>query len=117
MQQRSHCLYQNNNRSSAHQRFCCLLPFILKELIQNAEDAGASEVKFMYDETEYGVESLWSPDMAQHQGEAVNKQALRGGAALLLILFFCMKEVTSSLSLCAAKSLSCLSGRCSVADR
>ncbi|KAM9853358.1 sacsin isoform 2-T2 [Aulostomus maculatus] len=44
---------------------------ILKELIQNAEDAGAREVKFMYDETEYGVESLWSPDMAQHQGSAL----------------------------------------------
>lgn len=42
--------------------------FVLKELIQNAEDAGAKEVKFLYDETEYGVESLWSPDMAQHQG-------------------------------------------------
>lgn len=42
--------------------------FNLQELIQNAEDAGATEVKFMYDETEYGVESLWSPDMAQHQG-------------------------------------------------
>lgn len=84
MQQRSHCLHQNNNRSSAHQKFCCLSHFILKELIQNAEDAGASEVKFMYDETEYGVESLWSPDMAQHQGEEVNKQALQGGAAHLL---------------------------------
>lgn len=45
--------------------FCC----VLQELIQNAEDAGATEVRFMYDETEYGVESLWSPDMAQHQGE------------------------------------------------
>ncbi|XP_063763449.1 LOW QUALITY PROTEIN: sacsin [Eleginops maclovinus] len=44
---------------------------ILKELIQNAEDAGAAEVKFLYDETEYGVESLWSPDMAQHQGTAL----------------------------------------------
>ncbi|KAG7223047.1 hypothetical protein INR49_015936 [Caranx melampygus] len=44
---------------------------ILKELIQNAEDAGATEVKFMYDETEYGVESLWSPDMAQHQATAL----------------------------------------------
>ncbi|KAM3615803.1 uncharacterized protein V6R79_008113 [Siganus canaliculatus] len=44
---------------------------ILKELIQNAEDAGATEVKFMYDETEYGVESLWSADMAQHQGTAL----------------------------------------------
>lgn len=42
--------------------------FFSKELIQNAEDAGATEVKFMYDEAEYGVESLWSPDMAQHQG-------------------------------------------------
>uniref|UniRef100_A0A671MM46 Sacsin-like n=1 Tax=Sinocyclocheilus anshuiensis TaxID=1608454 RepID=A0A671MM46_9TELE len=44
---------------------------ILKELIQNAEDAGATEVKFMYDETEYGVESLWSNDMAQYQGTAL----------------------------------------------
>ncbi|XP_034150470.1 sacsin isoform X4 [Esox lucius] len=44
---------------------------ILKELIQNAEDAGATEVRFMYDETEYGVESLWSPDMAQYQGAAL----------------------------------------------
>ncbi|XP_052432577.1 sacsin [Carassius gibelio] len=44
---------------------------ILKELIQNAEDAGATEVKFMYDETEYGVESLWSQDMAQYQGTAL----------------------------------------------
>ncbi|XP_067364140.1 sacsin isoform X3 [Channa argus] len=44
---------------------------ILKELIQNAEDAGATEVRFMYDETEYGVESLWSPDMTQHQGTAL----------------------------------------------
>lgn len=43
---------------------------VLKELIQNAEDAGATEMKFMYDETEHGVESLWSPDMEQHQGEA-----------------------------------------------
>ncbi|XP_057207986.1 sacsin isoform X1 [Triplophysa rosa] len=44
---------------------------ILKELIQNAEDAGATEVKFLYDETEYGVESLWSHDMAQYQGTAL----------------------------------------------
>ncbi|MBN3300144.1 SACS protein, partial [Amia calva] len=44
---------------------------ILKELIQNAEDAGATEVKFMYDETEYGRESLWSDDMGQYQGSAL----------------------------------------------
>ncbi|KAG5836816.1 hypothetical protein ANANG_G00232640 [Anguilla anguilla] len=44
---------------------------ILKELIQNAEDAGATEVKFMYDETEYGQESLWSNNMGQYQGAAL----------------------------------------------
>ncbi|XP_068123047.1 sacsin [Hyperolius riggenbachi] len=44
---------------------------ILKELIQNAEDAGASEVKFLYDETHYGTESLFSKDMAQYQGPAL----------------------------------------------
>lgn len=86
-----------------HQRSKTLssVAFILKELIQNAEDAGASEVKFMYDETEYGVESLWSPDMVQHQGEAV-KQKSRPP-------FFGIKQVRSSLSPCP-----CLSGRCSV---
>ncbi|XP_041657117.1 sacsin isoform X2 [Cheilinus undulatus] len=44
---------------------------ILKELIQNAEDAGATEVKFLYNEREYGVESLWSANMAQYQGTAL----------------------------------------------
>lgn len=85
-----------------HQRSKTLssVAFILKELIQNAEDAGASEVKFMYDETEYGVESLWSPDMAEHQGEAVKKSRPP---------FFGIKQVRSPLSL-----RPCLSGRCSV---
>lgn len=53
--------------------FAFLLCF-LKELIQNAEDAGATEVKFMYDETEHGVESLWAPDMEQHQGEKLESR-------------------------------------------
>nr|XP_020666734.1 sacsin isoform X1 [Pogona vitticeps] len=44
---------------------------ILKELIQNAEDAGATEVRFLYDETRYGTESLWSKDMGQYQGPAL----------------------------------------------
>ncbi|KYO44864.1 hypothetical protein Y1Q_0022949 [Alligator mississippiensis] len=44
---------------------------ILKELIQNAEDAGATEVRFLYDETQYGTESLWSKDMAPYQGPAL----------------------------------------------
>ncbi|XP_028903954.1 sacsin isoform X2 [Ornithorhynchus anatinus] len=44
---------------------------ILKELIQNAEDAGATEVKFLYDETKYGTETLWSKEMEQYQGSAL----------------------------------------------
>ncbi|XP_053564484.1 sacsin isoform X2 [Bombina bombina] len=44
---------------------------ILKELIQNAEDAGATEVKFLYDETQHGTDSLWSKEMAQYQGPAL----------------------------------------------
>lgn len=43
--------------------------FYGQELIQNAEDAGATEVKFLYDETQYGTETLWSKDMAQYQGK------------------------------------------------
>uniref|UniRef100_UPI00398E5476 sacsin isoform X2 n=1 Tax=Pristiophorus japonicus TaxID=55135 RepID=UPI00398E5476 len=44
---------------------------ILKELIQNAEDAGATEVKFLYDETEYGTDSLWSELLMEYQGPAL----------------------------------------------
>ncbi|CAI9579965.1 unnamed protein product, partial [Staurois parvus] len=44
---------------------------ILKELIQNAEDAGASEVKFLFDETHHGTGSLFSKEMAQYQGPAL----------------------------------------------
>ncbi|XP_078401544.1 sacsin isoform X1 [Cetorhinus maximus] len=44
---------------------------ILKELIQNAEDAGATEVKFLYDETEYGTNSLWSEMLKEYQGPAL----------------------------------------------
>lgn len=43
--------------------------FPSQELIQNAEDAGATEVRFLYDETQYGTETLWSKDMAQYQGK------------------------------------------------
>ncbi|XP_069056702.1 sacsin-like [Pleurodeles waltl] len=44
---------------------------ILKELIQNADDAGASEVIFVYDEREYGKENLWSEDLHSFQGPAL----------------------------------------------
>lgn len=50
-------------------KYYFLVYFLDQELIQNAEDAGATEVKFLYDETQYGTETLWSKDMAQYQGK------------------------------------------------
>ncbi|XP_021846367.2 uncharacterized protein [Spinacia oleracea] len=46
-------------------------PGILFELVQNAEDAGASEVNFLLDKTQYGTSSLLSPEMADWQGPAL----------------------------------------------
>ncbi|XP_018425945.1 PREDICTED: sacsin-like [Nanorana parkeri] len=44
---------------------------ILKELIQNADDAKATEVIFAYDERQYGTESLHSEDLHIVQGPAL----------------------------------------------
>lgn len=46
-------------------------PGILYELVQNAEDAGASEVVFLLDKTQYGTSSVLSPEMADWQGPAL----------------------------------------------
>lgn len=46
-------------------------PGIFFELVQNAEDAGASEVSFLLDKTQYGTSSLLSPEMADWQGPAL----------------------------------------------
>ncbi|PRQ41414.1 putative transcription factor C2H2 family [Rosa chinensis] len=46
-------------------------PGILFELVQNAEDAGASEVNFLLDKTQYGTSSVLSPEMADWQGPAL----------------------------------------------
>ncbi|KAF8378912.1 hypothetical protein HHK36_030261 [Tetracentron sinense] len=46
-------------------------PGILFELVQNAEDAGASEVVFLLDKTQYGTSSVLSPEMAEWQGPAL----------------------------------------------
>ncbi|KAJ4961747.1 hypothetical protein NE237_021657 [Protea cynaroides] len=46
-------------------------PGILFELVQNAEDAGASEVVFLLDKTQYGTSSVLSPEMADWQGPAL----------------------------------------------
>lgn len=41
----------------------------IQELIQNAEDAGATEIKFLLDHTKYGGDpnKLINPDLAQFQ--------------------------------------------------
>ncbi|XP_053546606.1 sacsin [Bombina bombina] len=44
---------------------------ILKELIQNADDARASEVIFIYDEREYGTEKLSTEELHTVQGPAL----------------------------------------------
>ncbi|KAK9663814.1 hypothetical protein RND81_14G000300 [Saponaria officinalis] len=46
-------------------------PGILFELVQNAEDAGASEVNFLLDKTQHGTSSLLSREMADWQGPAL----------------------------------------------
>ncbi|XP_020581520.1 sacsin isoform X2 [Phalaenopsis equestris] len=46
-------------------------PGILFELVQNAEDAQASEVVFLLDKTQYGTSSVLSPQMAEWQGPAL----------------------------------------------
>ncbi|KAK2849709.1 hypothetical protein Q7C36_008492 [Tachysurus vachellii] len=44
---------------------------ILKELIQNADDAGASKTVFIYDERRYGTDSVWNPALGKYQGPAL----------------------------------------------
>ncbi|XP_065817892.1 sacsin isoform X2 [Labrus bergylta] len=44
---------------------------ILKELIQNGDDAKATEVVFIHDERSYGTESLWTDELGEYQGPAL----------------------------------------------
>ncbi|CAG5865500.1 unnamed protein product [Menidia menidia] len=44
---------------------------ILKELIQNADDAQATDVVFIHDERCYGCESLWTDELGKYQGPAL----------------------------------------------
>lgn len=44
---------------------------VLKELIQNADDAGATTVRFCLDRRTHGVDSLLSDSLAQWQGPAL----------------------------------------------
>uniref|UniRef100_A0A672T7Q3 Sacsin-like n=1 Tax=Sinocyclocheilus grahami TaxID=75366 RepID=A0A672T7Q3_SINGR len=44
---------------------------ILKELIQNADDARASTVVFIHDERHYETHSLWTEELGKYQGPAL----------------------------------------------
>ncbi|XP_034059871.1 sacsin-like [Gymnodraco acuticeps] len=44
---------------------------ILKELIQNADDAKATEVVFIHDDRSYGTERLWTDELGKYQGSAL----------------------------------------------
>lgn len=47
-----------------------VIVFICKqELIQNADDAQATEVVFIHDERSYGTESLWTEELGKYQGK------------------------------------------------
>ncbi|TMW63551.1 hypothetical protein Poli38472_002492 [Pythium oligandrum] len=46
-------------------------PHIISELIQNADDAGATRVRLLYSGVTYGMSSLLSPAMAKWQGPAL----------------------------------------------
>ena len=44
---------------------------VFKELIQNADDAGATEVKFLVDWRQHGVDQLFNNEMTHWQGPAL----------------------------------------------
>ena len=44
---------------------------ILKELIQNADDASATDISFVLDLRHHGTEKLWAPTMKDFQGPAL----------------------------------------------
>lgn len=43
----------------------------MQELIQNADDAGAKEVKFLYDGRSFGTDYLASKELEKYQGPAL----------------------------------------------
>jgi sacsin len=46
-------------------------PGVLLELVQNADDAGASRAAFLLDARQHGTSSVLSPGMASWQGPAL----------------------------------------------
>ena len=49
------------------------LSSFLQELVQNADDAGAKTVKFLYDKTQYGTEDIFNDsEMAKYQVKSLH---------------------------------------------
>lgn len=52
-------------------RLCVLICLCMQELLQNANDAGADQVKFLLSSREYPSSTLIHPNMAALQGAAL----------------------------------------------
>ena len=48
-----------------------MLYFLSQELIQNADDASATEIRFMVDGRYHGNDNLWLPGLVNFQGAAL----------------------------------------------
>ena len=46
-------------------------PFYFQELIQNADDAGAQEVRFLLDQRSHSTEDLYDSGLSNYQGPAL----------------------------------------------
>ncbi|KAM3067186.1 hypothetical protein ACMFMG_005445 [Clarireedia jacksonii] len=65
---------QTQSKINALKNICREYPAgggILRELLQNADDAGASTVKFVLDDSSYQTENLLHPTLSQYQGPAL----------------------------------------------
>ena len=63
---------------------CSCFFFFFKELIQNAEDAGAREVKFLHDKHSYGTEKLHSKSLAKFQVSLDSDFGITCGGGIIL---------------------------------
>lgn len=59
--------------TTAIQNICKYYPSdtCLRELLQNADDAGATEIEYVLDTTSYGVDSLLHEGLKDYQGPAL----------------------------------------------
>ena len=61
------CYYQHDRKLVSFSYAYSLYTLPIQELIQNAEDARATQVKFLYDKNSYGTTHLYDEDLAQFQ--------------------------------------------------